>query len=66
MFNNTPACEAGTCVNPQFQSNVVVAVHNTPLAASAPQAFQLTPCTGGTPNNTGTITTSIANPTASP
>ena len=39
MFSNTPACDAGTCVIPQFHSNVVEAVQSTPLPASANHAF---------------------------
>ena len=39
IFSSTPACDAGTCVMPQFHSSVVVAVHSTPLAASASHAF---------------------------
>jgi hypothetical protein len=66
MFNSTPACEAGTWVIPQFHSNVVVAVHNTPLAASASQAFTETPATGGIPYRTGTHAISISVPIPNP
>ncbi len=66
IFNSTPACEAGTCVIPQFHNNVVVAVHNTPLPASASHAFNDTPVTGGIPYRTGTHTISISVPIRQP
>ena len=58
IFNSTPACDAGTCVIPQFHNSVVAAVHNTPLPASASHAFSETPATGGIPYFSGTQTIS--------
>ena len=49
MLSRTPACEAGICVMPQFQSRVVAAVQRTPLAARASQAFVEMWKRGGSP-----------------
>jgi len=42
IFRKTPAREAGTWWMPQFHKSVVVAVHSTPLMASAVHAVRLT------------------------
>ncbi len=47
---------------PQFQRKVVVAVHSSPLAASANQTLRLTWRTGGGPSKANTHAASMAVP----